>query len=67
MSNVTDLLERLGSEARLRHANRDEIEAALRLSTLSPELQSCIANGDGKQLERLLGVDSNTCCLIEAV
>jgi len=67
MSDVIGLLERLGSDARLRHADRQEIEVALQASGLNSALQSAIVEGDHQRLGQLLCANANTCCLIEPV
>lgn len=63
MSNVIDLLERMGQDARLRHASLDEVELALADAQIDPELQAAIIAKDQRQLEALLG-RGNLCCLM---
>ena len=64
MSNVIDFLERVGGDAQLHHAPQDEVEVALKLAGIEPELQAAIVSKDRRELERLLGADTNVCCLI---
>jgi len=61
MSNVIDLLERMGQDARLRHASQDEVELALTGAQIDPELRAAILAKDQRWLELLLGA-SNACC-----
>jgi len=65
MSNIIDLLERMGQDARLRHASQDEVELALAGAQIDPELQAAILGKDHQWLELLLGA-SNVCCSQEA-
>jgi hypothetical protein len=67
MSHVTELLERLGSDARLRHASPQELERSLQPLNLSAALRAALLNGEPAHIEQLLGVPMTTCCLIEAV
>ena len=66
MSDVIDLLEKLGQDADLRYASKDAIAAALSNAGLEPRLQSAILNKDQRALEALLGSDTNVCCLIHS-
>jgi len=64
VSNVIDILERLGRNALLRHAAPSELERALADTPLEPALRAAILGGDQESLERLLGANSNVCCLV---
>jgi hypothetical protein len=61
MSNVINFLERMGQDAQLRHASRNEMELALAGTQIDPELQAAILAKDQSLLEVLLGGD-NVCC-----
>jgi hypothetical protein len=54
MSNVINFLERMGQDAQLRHASRNEMELALAGTQIDPELQAAILAGNQLQLEALL-------------
>jgi hypothetical protein len=64
VSNVIDFLERFGRDAELRHASGEEVEAALRLAGIEPVVRMAIVDKDQGALEKLLGADTNVCCLI---
>ncbi|HUW52536.1 MAG TPA: hypothetical protein VMV99_03835 [Rhodanobacter sp.] len=63
MSNVIDLLERMGQDARLRHASQDEVELALAGAQIDPELRAAILAKDQRKIEELLG-RGHLCCLM---
>jgi len=56
MSDVIDLLERMGQDAQWSLASPDDIQLALADAKLEPELQVAIATGDQQSLETLLGL-----------
>lgn len=62
MSNVIEFLEKMGSDARLRHSGTGQIAATLQQSNLDPELAAAILAGDQKRLEVLLGARTNVIC-----
>jgi hypothetical protein len=64
MSKIIEVLEKLGQDARLRHARRSEIAEALMGANIDPEIQVAILGGDQQRLEALLGADTNVCCMI---
>jgi hypothetical protein len=64
VSNVIDFLERFGRDAELRHASEEEVDLALVLAGIDPTLRAAIVGKDQSALERLLGADTNVCCLI---
>ncbi len=66
MSNVIDFLERLGKDARLRHASDTEVAEALKLAGIEPAVLAALVSKDQGALERLLGADTNVCCLVNA-
>jgi hypothetical protein len=64
VSNVIDFLERFGRDAELRHASAEDMEAALRQVGIEPAVRLAIVSKDQGALERLLGADTNVCCMI---
>ena len=64
MSNVIDLLERMGQDARLRHASQDEVELALACAQIDPELRAAILAKDQRRIEALLGGSNVYCALM---
>lgn len=56
MSDVIDLLERMGQDAQWSHASQGDIQSALAETDLHPELRAAIAFGDQKTLELLIGL-----------
>jgi hypothetical protein len=66
MSNVIDFLERLGNDAQLNRASDALLEQALNEAQIDPAVREAILLRDQRQLETLLGADSNVCCMIIA-
>jgi hypothetical protein len=64
MSNIIDLLERLGQDARLHEATHAEIDQLLQDAGASADVRAAVAAGDQRRLESLLDISSNVCCLI---
>jgi hypothetical protein len=64
MMDVIEFLDRLGRDARLRHAVPAELERVLAASGIDPELRSALLAGDESRLGELLGAQPNVCCLI---
>jgi hypothetical protein len=64
MSDIVDILEKLGRDARLRDAAQEEVEAYLRAAGASTETLSAIVAADQRRLESMLGVGNSVCCLI---
>jgi hypothetical protein len=65
MSNVIDLIEKLGQDARLRYAARADVEQALRSAHIDSEISAALLAGNQRQLEALLGAQPNVCCSID--
>jgi hypothetical protein len=63
MFDVIDFLERVGQDAQLRHASRDDVGLALSGAEVDSELRVAILARDGNELRALLGRDP-FCCLI---
>jgi hypothetical protein len=66
VSNVIDFLERFGGDAQLRHASEDEVDVELKLAGIEPGLRAAIVSKDQSELERLLGANTNVCCMVNA-
>jgi hypothetical protein len=65
MMDPIDFLEQLGRNARLRHAPTPELERALTMSGIDPELRSALLSDNSLRLGELLGAQPNICCLVE--
>jgi hypothetical protein len=66
MSNVIDFLERMGTDAHLRHASGDKLEQALIGAQIDPAVREALLMRDQRRLEELLGATTNVCCAIYA-
>jgi len=55
MGKVIEFLERVGSDATLRHADAAMLAAALADTGIDAETRSALVNGDREALHRLLG------------
>jgi hypothetical protein len=66
VSNVIEFLERFGRDAELRHASDEAVNEALKAAGIDPALRLAIVDKDQGALERLLGADTNVCCMINA-
>ena len=66
MADTIDFLERLGQDARLRHATDDEIRAALADAGIDPAVGEAVVTGDQRALATGLAARTNVCCLIWA-
>lgn len=64
MSNVIDFLERMGQDARLRHASQNEVELALVSEQVDLDLQAAILAKNSSHLGALLG-QGVFCCMQE--
>jgi hypothetical protein len=64
VSNVIDFLQRLGQDADVRPAPRMELEQALADSGIDPALRAALLAADQRQLESLLGADTNVYCMM---
>jgi hypothetical protein len=62
VSEVIEFLERLGCDARLRHASNDEVEQALAQAGIADPVRATILWGDRPALESLLGAKANVFC-----
>ena len=66
MSNVVDLLERMGQSSRLQSLSADNLAQELAQAGIEPAVQAAIVQQDPRQLEELLGASHNVCCLVHA-
>ena len=61
MSNIIDFLEKMGQDARLRHASQSELELMLKGEQIDPEVGAAIFAKNQARLDALLG-QGNVCC-----
>jgi hypothetical protein len=66
VSDVIELLERLGQDAHLRHAPIDAVAQALLQAGIEEPLRMAILGEDRRELEALLGARSKMYCGIYA-
>ena len=66
MSNVIDFLERFGRDVELRDASAEAVDEAMRVAGIDPSVRLAIVGKDQSALERLLGADTNVCCMVNA-
>jgi hypothetical protein len=64
MSNLIDVIERWGRDARWRHATDEAREAALLEAGLEPDVRTAMLGEDQGELESLLGATHNICCMV---
>ena len=64
MSNVIDVLEQLGRDARWRYATGDAVATALIQAGIEPPLQAAILGEDRALVESLVGASPNVCCMV---
>jgi len=64
MSNVIDVIEQWGTDARWRHASDEAREAALIQAGFEPGLRAALLGEDAGLLESLVGATHNICCLV---
>jgi hypothetical protein len=62
VSQVIEFLERLGQDARLRHASIDEVSQALAQAGIEGPARALILSGDRPALESLLDAKPNVFC-----
>lgn len=66
MSNVVDLLEKIGQSSRLQALGGEQLAQELSQAGIDPAVQAAIVQQRPRQLEQLIGAPSNVCCLIHA-
>jgi len=64
VSNVIEFLEKFGSDAELQRMSTQELDEALKLAGIDPQVRNAIISKDQSALEALLGAGTNVCCLI---
>lgn len=64
MSDVIDLLERMGQDAQWSQASPEAIDLALTHGEIDPEFQSAILANDQRALEMLMGL-SPLCAMLD--
>jgi hypothetical protein len=66
VSNVVDLLEKIGQSSRLQSLSGEQLAHELAQAGIEPAVQAAIVQQRPRQLEQLLGANSNVCCLVHA-
>lgn len=66
MSNVVDLLERMGQSSRLKSLTSEQLAQELAQAGIEPAVQSAIVQQRPRQLEELIGASKNVCCMVHA-
>ncbi|MBM0103639.1 hypothetical protein JM946_02740 [Steroidobacter sp. S1-65] len=66
MSNVVDLLERMGQSSRVQALSSEQLAQELRLAGLEPAVQAAILEQRARELEELIGASKNVCCMVHA-
>lgn len=66
VSNIVDLLERIGRSSRLHALSGAQLEQELSSAGVAPAVQAAILRQHARQLEELIGASKNVCCLIHA-
>lgn len=66
MSNVVDLLERLGQSSRLQSLTSEQLAQELARAGLEPAVQAALVQQRPRELEKLIGATRNVCCMVHA-
>lgn len=66
MSNVVDLLERMGRSSRLQSLSAEQLAQELTQAGIEPAVQAAILAQRPRQLEELIGASKNVCCMVHA-
>ncbi|WP_129641037.1 hypothetical protein [Peristeroidobacter agariperforans] len=66
MSNVVDLLERIGRSSRLQSLTGEQLAQELAQAGFEPAVQAAIVQQRPGQLEELMGASKNVCCMVHA-
>lgn len=66
MSDIVEFLERMGSDARLRHADHEVVRQELEQAELAPEARMAILDSDRAALEALVAARASICCMVHA-
>jgi len=66
VSNVVDLLERMGQSSRLQALTGEQLAQELAQTGIEPAVQAAIVQQRPRQLEELIGATRNICCMVHA-
>ena len=66
MSNVVDLLERMGQSSRLQSLTEEQLAHELAQTGVEPAVRAAILQQRPHQLEELIGASKNVCCMVHA-
>jgi hypothetical protein len=66
VSNVVDLLERIGRSSRWQALSVEQLARELTQAGIEPAVQAAIVQQRAGQLEQLIGASRNVCCLVHA-
>jgi hypothetical protein len=66
VSNVVDLLERMGRSSRLQSLTSEQLAQELAHAGVEPAVQAAIVQQRPRQLEELIGAIRNVCCMVHA-
>jgi hypothetical protein len=66
VSNIVDLLERIGRSSQLLALSGEQLKRELTSAGVTPAVQTAILRQQPRHLEELLGASKNVCCLIHA-
>lgn len=66
MSNVVDLLERMGRSSRLHSLTEEQLAQELAQAGIEPAVRTAIVQQRPRQLEELIGASKNVCCMVHA-
>jgi hypothetical protein len=67
MSDVIDLLEKIGQDAKLRYGARSEVESFLHAARVERTTQLAIVGGGRRELEQAVNATANVCCALAPV
>jgi len=66
VSNVVDLLERMGRSSQLQALSGEQLARELAQAGIEPAVQAAIVQQRPRQLEELMGAIRNVCCMVHA-
>lgn len=66
VSNVVDLLERIGQSSRLQALSGEQLAQELSRAGIEPTVQAAIVQQRARELGELIGASTNVCCLVHA-
>ncbi|MCO7226885.1 hypothetical protein [Pleionea sp. CnH1-48] len=64
MSQVIKFLEKLGQDATLRHASKEQLSEEINQLDVNDELRDALQNNDAEALKKLLGSRPDVICFI---